>query len=75
MNDYPAWIPHELTEVERIAAVRWALGLEATDTSFDARIRVELAIMALAWPQASEYEQRYQALEALWQFRATAGTQ
>jgi hypothetical protein len=65
MNDYPHWMERELTESERIAAVRWALGLDDTDTSLDRTIRETLAAMTRRYPDVGEYEQRYRALDTI----------
>jgi hypothetical protein len=65
MSDYPLWTPYEMSEAERLVALRWALGLEPTDETQDVAIRAALADAARWDPGASEHAQRYHALTVL----------
>ena len=65
MSDYPLWAVQEMSEAERIAALRFALGLEQTDETQDGAIQAALVDAARWHPGASEYEQRYHALTVL----------
>ena len=65
MSDYPQWAVQEMSEAERVAALRFALGLEPSDETQDAAIQAALVDAARWHPGASEYEQRYHALTVL----------
>jgi len=65
VSDYPQWAVHEMSEAERVAALRFALGLEPTDETQDGAIQAALVDAARWHPGASEYEQRYHALTVL----------
>jgi len=71
MGDFPVWAVRDMDEPERVAFLRWAMGLAAGDTTHDALLRAALAESARWYPTMSEYAQRSRALEALQaQFRA-----
>ena len=65
MSIYPFWAPVPVPPAARIAEVRWALGLVATDTAQDALIAEVLADVAEDCASLSEAQQRAVAVQRL----------